>query len=116
MYLGVVGDDGTRGWVFYLSGVYQSIAFIAHYLPLSVGVNYSYLISHTTTGITTNTTTNNTNEISASFNFELDKRMDEMTIGDHAHHTWHEVRDEGPAARPLDYPPPQVRRGTTGPP
>jgi len=32
-------------------------------------------------------------------------------IAHHARDTYNEVRAEGPAARPLDYPPPQVRRG-----
>jgi len=37
--------------------------------------------------------------------------MERNNIADHARHSWQDVRSEGPAARPLDYPPPQVRRG-----
>jgi len=32
-------------------------------------------------------------------------------LADHARHTWQDCRNEGPAARPLDFPPPQVHRG-----
>ena len=33
------------------------------------------------------------------------------TIGDHARHTFTQIEESGPAHRPLDFPPPVVRRG-----
>jgi hypothetical protein len=35
-------------------------------------------------------------------------------VGDHAYHTFDQIETDGPASRPLDFPPPTVRRGTRG--
>jgi len=40
--------------------------------------------------------------------------MTTIHIGDHAQHTMDQIQSEGPASRPLDFPPPTVRRGTRG--
>jgi len=35
-------------------------------------------------------------------------------IGEHAYHSFDQIESEGPASRPLDFPPPTVRRGIRG--